>query len=161
VKYKFGDIAQFFFTLKLFWRVMKEFEVFEHTADVGIRAYGSDLNSAFANAAKGMFSIITDLEKVKPIGEYKVDVSAQDEEQLLVDWLSELLYIHSVSQKLFSKFQVNIQKEEGKWRIYASACGEDYQSENHPYHTEIKAVTHHILEIKKDDGYMVQVLFDI
>jgi SHS2 domain-containing protein len=140
---------------------MKEYEVFEHTADVGIRAYGEDLNSAFANAAKGMFSIITDLDKVEPIGELQVDVSAQDIEQLLVDWLSELLYIHSVSQKLFSKFQVNIQEEEGKWRICASAQGEDYQEEKHPYNTEIKAVTHHILKIEKDDGYMVQVLFDI
>jgi SHS2 domain-containing protein len=140
---------------------MKEFEVFEHTADVGLRAYGEDLSSAFANAAKGMFSIITDLDKVKPIGEYKVDVSAQDEEQLLVDWLSELLYIHTVSQKLFSKFQVNIQEEGGKWQISANVMGEDFQIEKHPYHTEIKAVTHHILEIKQDNGYVVQVLFDI
>ncbi len=140
---------------------MKEYETFEHTADVGIRAYGENLSSAFENAAKGMFSIITDLKKIKPIGEYKLEVSADDLEQLLVDWLSELLYIHTISQKLFSKFQADVKEEEGKWRIYASAQGEEFQKERHPYHTEIKAVTHHILEIKKDDGYMIQVLFDI
>ena len=140
---------------------MKNYEIFEHTADIGIRAYGKDLNEAFENAAMGMFDIITDLKKVKLVGEYKILLESLDVEQLLIDWLSELLYIHTVQQVMFSQFKVKIKESEEKWVLMGSASGENYDEKKHPYHTEIKAVTHHILEIKKDDGYKVQVLFDI
>ncbi len=140
---------------------MKNYEVFEHTADVGIRAYGKDLNEAFENAAMGMFSIITDVEKVKAVGGYKIAIEASDLEQMLVDWLSELLYIHTVKQVMFSTFSVKIEEGEGKWLLKGDASGENYDEKKHPYHTEIKAVTHHILEIKKNEGYRVSVLFDI
>ncbi|NIM59616.1 MAG: archease [Candidatus Aminicenantes bacterium] len=140
---------------------MKKFEVFEHTADVGIIAYGKGLNEAFENAAIGMFSIITDVEKVEGIGEYRIEIEASDMEQMLVDWLSELLYIHTVKQVMFSSFKVDIGGEEGKWQLKGHASGENYDEKKHPYHTEIKAVTHHILEIKKNEGYKIQVLFDI
>jgi SHS2 domain-containing protein len=140
---------------------MKKYEIFEHTADVGIRAFGKDLNEAFENAAVGMFSIITDVGKVEIIGEYRVVLEASDLEQLLVDWLSELLFIHSVKQVMFSNFRVEIEDLEGKWRLKGDASGENYDENKHHYHTEIKAVTHHILEIKKNDVYRVQVLLDI
>lgn len=140
---------------------MKKYEILEHTADVGIRAYGKDLNEAFENAAIGMFDLITDVEKVEPIGEYKVILEALDTEQLLVDWLSELLFIHTVKGIMLTKFGVRIEEEEGKWQLIGNASGELYDQKKHPYNTEIKAVTHHILEIKKSDGYTVQVLFDI
>jgi len=140
---------------------MKKFEVFEHTADVGIRAFGKDLNEAFENAAIGMFSILTDVEKVENIGEYRIIIEASDMEQMLVDWLSELLYIHTVKMVMFSRFEVDIKGEEGKWRLKGHASGENYDEKKHAYHTEIKAVTHHILEIKKNEGYKIQVLFDI
>ena len=140
---------------------MKKYEVFEHTADVGIRAYGKDLNEAFENAAMGMFSIITDVEKVKAVGGYKIVLEASDLEQMLVDWLSELLYIHTVKQVMFSTFSVKIEGGEGKWLLKGDASGENYDEKKHTYNTEVKAVTHHILDIKKNEGYMVQVLFDI
>jgi SHS2 domain-containing protein len=140
---------------------MNNFEVFEHTADVGIRAQGEDKNRAFEWAAAGMFSIITDLDKISQVGEYEVNCEAQDLEQLLVDWLSELLYILTVNQIMLSKFKVDIQGGEGKWSLRASAAGEEYDSEKHPYHTEIKAVTHHILKVEQDKLWNVQVLFDI
>lgn len=140
---------------------MKNYEIFEHTADVGIRAYGKDLNEAFESAAQGMFDIITDLKEVKVVGEYKIICESKDLEQLLVDWLSELLFIHTVQEVMLSSFKVNIKEKEGKWVLKASASGENYDEKRHPYHTEIKAVTHHILEIKKNDGYKVQILFDI
>ena len=140
---------------------MKKFEIFEHTADVGIRAYGKNLNEAFENAALGMFDVITDLRKVEAIGEYKIMVDAKDSEQLLVDWLSELLFIHTVKGIMFSKFKVEIMEQEDNWRLMGNASGENYKEGKHPYNTEIKAVTHHILEIKKNEVYEVQVLFDI
>ena len=45
----------------------KEFEIIEHTADVGIRAYGANMQEAFANAAKGLFSLIIELDDVEEV----------------------------------------------------------------------------------------------
>lgn len=140
---------------------MKKYEVFEHTADIGIKATGKDANEAFENAALGMFSIITDLNSVESIGEYKIKSQAQDLEQLLVNWLSELLYLQTVSLVMFSKFAVNIHKEGDKWLLEGNARGENYDQSRHPFHTEIKAVTHHILEVNLNEICTIQVLFDI
>jgi len=140
---------------------MEKYEVFEHTADIGIKAHGADLGEAFENAALGMFDIISDVDKILTIGEYDVTLSSKDVEQLLVDWLSELLYIHTVKHVIFSRFETFIRKEEGQWFLEAKAMGENYDPEKHPYHTEIKAVTHHMLEIMEDNGYKIRVLFDI
>ncbi|HVG36893.1 MAG TPA: archease, partial [Thermoplasmata archaeon] len=54
------------------------YEEIEHTADVGIRAYGATLNELFANAAEGMFSLVADLGAVKPVGEIEVRLAAED-----------------------------------------------------------------------------------
>ncbi len=140
---------------------MNHFEVFEHTADVGIRANGEDKNRAFEQAATGMFSIITDIDKTSHVGEFEICCEADDLEQLLVDWLTELLYINTAEQIILSKFQVDIQGKEGKWRLLASAYGEEYNPKRHPYHTEIKAVTHHLLKVEEKEQWNVQVLFDI
>ena len=140
---------------------MKKYEVLDHTADVGIRAHGTDLSEAFENAATGMFDIISDVDGIKAIGEYDICLSSTDIEQLFVDWLTELLFIHTVKQILFSRFEVNIKKEEGRWSVEAKVLGEKYDPKKHPYNTEIKAVTHHMLEIKEDNGFEIKVLFDI
>ena len=70
----------------------KEFEILDHTADVGIIAYGADLKQAFANAAKGLFSLITELGDVEEALHRDIELTAADEESLLVDWLNELVY---------------------------------------------------------------------
>src|SRR2546425_5877476 len=80
----------------------------DHTADVGIRAYGEGLDALFANAAAGMFSLITDLEAVKPVGEYALQVTAKDVKSLLFDYLSELLFLHETQKLLFSEFEAKV-----------------------------------------------------
>jgi SHS2 domain-containing protein len=70
----------------------KAFETFDHTADIGIRAFGSDLPEAFSNAAKAMFSLITDLRKVRSTHKIEIEIVVADRPSLLMDWLNELLY---------------------------------------------------------------------
>ena len=85
---------------------MKAYNLIDHTADVGLKAYGKSLSEAFQNAAKGMFDIITDKSEIENIGQYNIKLEADDLEQLLVDWLSELLYIHSTKNIVFGFFKV-------------------------------------------------------
>jgi len=135
------------------------FRIIEHTADVGIEAYGKTLEEAFENAAKGMFSLMIGGGKIESKVMREVEIPFDmDVEQLLVDWLSELLYIHDVEHLVFGEFDVEIGKEKLKGKAY----GEEYDIKKHGYGMEIKAVTYHMLEVKKDEkGYVVRCLFDI
>ena len=83
---------------------MKTYELIDHTADVGVKAYGKTISEAFENAAKGMFDIITDKSEIENIGQYNIELKAPDLEQLLVDFLSDLLFLNSAKNLVFSFF---------------------------------------------------------
>jgi SHS2 domain-containing protein len=138
---------------------MKKYELIEHTADVGVKAYGKTLSEAFENAAKAMFDIITDTSEVESTGQYNIELKASDLEQLLVDFLSELLYLHSANNLVFGFFKLDI--DENKKSLKGTFYGEKFNISKHKAGAEIKAVTYHMLEVKKTKPCSVQVLFDI
>ena len=135
---------------------MKRFEELDHTADVGIRAYGHTLDALFANAAAGMFSLITDLETVKPVGEYEVRAKAKDVKALLFDFLSELLFVHETQKLLFSEFDAKVRG----LAVDARVRGERIDRKRHPLHLNVKAVTYHAMIVDPAKG-VAQVILDI
>ncbi len=136
---------------------MKQYELIEHTADVCIKAYGKTVSETFENAAIGMFDIITDKSTIEPIGQYDIQLKAPDLEQLLVDWLSELLFLNGAKNLVFGTFDVIVEKN----HLSAQVLGEEFDSPKHKKGVEIKAVTYHMLEVRNKKPYYVQVLFDI
>jgi SHS2 domain-containing protein len=136
---------------------MKQYELVEHTADIGVKAYGKTVAEAFEHAAQGMFDIITDESTIESIGEYNILLEAPDLEQLLVDWLSKLLFLNDAEDLVFGKFVVTIIGN----HLSAKIFGEKYDTKKHRMGTEIKAVTYHMLQVHKKDPVFVQVLFDI
>ncbi len=136
----------------------KEFEILEHTADVGIIAYGSNTQEAFANAAKGMFSLITELEDIEETEHRDIELTSSDQESLLVEWLNELIYLFDVENIIFKRFDI---KQLGNTNLRARIYGEKVDSSRHELKTGIKAATYHMLMIDKSNGSRVQVLFDI
>lgn len=141
---------------------MSSFELFETTADVGVRGYGSTLEEAFVNAAKAMFSVMTDLLKVKPAEEVAVEVEAEDLEALLVAWLNELLAISSIRRMLFSDFKVAVERLNGLLKLRAAAYGERVDPSRHDLRTEVKAATYALVKVGRvDDKYVAQLLLDI
>ncbi len=135
-----------------------DFEILEHTADAGIIAYGSDLKQAFSNAASGLFSLIVDLDSVQDTTERQIEVRANDLEGLLVEWLNELIYIFDVENILFNRFEVvEIESD----RLTARAYGEKVDPIRHEVKLGVKAATYHMLRIEKNNGYKLQVIFDI
>ena len=141
----------------------KQYEYLEHTADIKFLAYGKTLEEVFENAALAMFNVMIDTGKVSGETAREVFLKSPDLESLLVDWLSELLYLFEVDEIVFRKFQVEeIREEEGEYSITARASGEKFYPESHPFETEIKAVTYNQLEIEKTaDGWKAQVVVDI
>jgi SHS2 domain-containing protein len=136
---------------------MRQYELIEHTADVGLKAYGKTIAEAFEHAAEGMFDIITDESTIDAIGQYDIQLEAPDLEQLLVDWLSKLLFLNDAQDLVFGKFQVKLTEN----RLSASVFGEKYDTKKHRMGVEIKAVTYHMLKVNEKNPIFVQVLFDI
>jgi SHS2 domain-containing protein len=138
---------------------MKKYELIDHTADIAIKAYGKNLSEAFENAAKAMFDIITDTSEIESIGQYDIELEAPDLEQLLVDWLSELLYLNTARNQVFGFFKVEL--DEKNIKLKAKVFGDKFDLSKHKIGAEIKAVTYHMLEVRNKRPYHVQVLFDI
>jgi SHS2 domain-containing protein len=134
------------------------FEVIDHTADVGIVAYGKDLKEAFANAAFGMFSLIANLEKVRGSISREIDVQSTDQEALLVDWLNELLYLFDVEHIIFKRFEITALSQK---KLKAKVYGEKIDTSRHQLKTAVKAATYHMLKIEKNKGVRVQFILDI
>ncbi len=136
----------------------KEFEILNHTADVAIIAYGADMEEAFANAAKAMFSLITELDDVEEVTHQDIELNAPDQESLLVAWLNELIYLFDVENMLFKRFDI---VQLSNTHLKARSYGHKVESSKHKIKTGVKAATYHMLKIDKGNGCKVQVLFDI
>ncbi|MBC8275068.1 MAG: archease [Chloroflexi bacterium] len=139
--------------------VDKSFEVVDHTADIGIVAYGADIKQVFANAALGLFNLMADLDDFEEGLQRELELSAEDVEVLLIEWLNELIYIFDVEHIIFKRFEI---EELTSTQVKARCFGEKIKPGQHKLKREIKAATYHMLRISKEDGsYKVQVIFDI
>jgi len=138
---------------------VKPFEVIDHTADIGIIAYGADIKQVFANAALGLFNLMADLDNPKEDIKREIELSAEDVEILLVEWLNELIYISDVEHIIFKRFEIN---ELSSTQLRATCFGEKIKPGQHRLKREIKAATYHMLRLNKENGgYKVQIIFDI
>ncbi|HDP70183.1 MAG TPA: archease [Actinobacteria bacterium] len=138
---------------------MKRFDILEHTADVGIVAYGKSLKEVFENTALGMFSLIVDPRTVRERVCYDVRVENEEKEDLLVEWLNELLYIFEVNKVVFKKLKALRLKDERF--LEAKACGERIDLRRHQFEIQIKGCTYHELRVEKDKTWRAQVIFDV
>ncbi len=135
------------------------YETFEHTADIGIRARAGDLSTLFAEAARGLFSVIVaNLDAVRPVEELSVAIEGDRYDDLLFDWLAELLYAFDTRRLLFAEFDVHVD-EHG---LRATARGEPIDRTRHQLDMEVKAITYHGLKVEPDgDGWLAEVIVDI
>lgn len=135
---------------------MPRFEIIEHTADVGVRAYGSTLEELFESAALGMMSIICDPGTVEQRERKEIGVEPGEPYEMLYSFLSEIIYLVDAHALLFSRFEVRMVGD----MVLAVAWGERIDPAKHGLRMEIKAVTFHMLKVEPEKG-MAEVLFDI
>lgn len=138
-----------------------EYEYIDHTADVGVKAYGSDLRQVFANAALGLVDFM--VETIDDPGRggktFEINLTAEDQEQLLVDWLNEVIFIMETESVVLNEFDVLVLEEK---TFKANVSGHTYNEKNHRYKTEVKSATYHMLEIgRENDKYFGKILLDI
>jgi len=136
---------------------MERFKLIEHTADVGLIAYGDTIAAAFANAAYGLFSIIAELDAVQETESRRVEISEEDWEGMLFEWLNYLIYLFDAKMLLFKRF--DIIELDGE-KLKAVCYGEKYDSSRHRLKTGVKSATYHMLTVDREKN-QVQVIFDI
>ena len=138
---------------------MKKYETFDHTADLGIRIFGRSYEEVMTNAAYALFDLLTDLDRVQEAFAYSICVEAADPGELLVCWLSELLFLFESQGTLFKRFQFSHLSQRS---LQAVAHGEIFTPSRHEFKTEIKAVTYHQAVVRENDGrWEGRVIFDI
>lgn len=135
------------------------FEEIDHTGDVGIIVRAPELKELFVRAARGMFSVLTDLDGVEARESRQIRLEADDREALMVAWLSELNFVHCTKYVLFSAFTIDHLDD---YLLEATVGGEPIDPERHTVYTEIKAVTYHQLELQEtEQGWVLQIIFDM
>ena len=137
----------------------RAFQILEHTADKGVAATGRSMAEAFENTAYGMFSLFVDPSRYQPTTHHEVSVSADDREQLLWTWLSELMYIFEVDRELALDFGISeISDMTLKADVAFRPIGKDIEWLG----SGVKAITFHHLEVEEIDGaWRTQVYVDV
>jgi SHS2 domain-containing protein len=139
---------------------VQPFRVLEHTADVGFEAQGRTRAEVFGNAGFALMSLIADPESVRPETEISMAAQARDAAGLLVNWLSEILYLQDTEGWLFHDFEVEAVTDTS---VRGVGRGERFNPERHRINLLVKAITYHqlILEKRADDHWRAQVYVDI
>lgn len=140
-----------------------KYEYLYHIADAKFKAYGSTLEEAFENAAIAMFNVMIDTSNIGASELRGIEVKSPDIKGLLVDWLSELLYLFEVDEVIFSEFNIiSIEKTADGFSLKGKASGEPIDLLRHNFDTQVKAVTFHDLQVESDKTgrFWVQVVVD-
>jgi SHS2 domain-containing protein len=135
------------------------YEFFEHTADIGVHVTGATLSELFVNAARAMYFALGELQKTEDQRQRTVALQAQSLEDLLHDWLAELLFEIEVSHVLFDELAAQVMPG----RLTATLRGGAIDFERSQTNEEIKAVTYHQLRVEQlpDRSWRATVIFDV
>ncbi len=137
-------------------------EFVDHTADLGIRAWGASLGIAFAEAARGLFEYMIDVTAAHPTGEAVFESEADSAERLLHRFLDELLFVHQRDLVVFCDFDVHVERAAADaWRLRAAVAGEAFDEARHGHVHEVKAVTFHGLRVDAGPPSEVFLLVDV
>ena len=135
------------------------YEIFEHTADIGLRVKGEDLISLFTNSGLALFEVSCRKQFVKDKTHTRIKVAlmALSLEELFVNWLNELLSLSSAKGLIFHDIKVTKLLYNN---LEAALTGNNIN--NYKVHTEIKAATYHNLNFKEVNGrWQVEVILDV
>ena len=133
--------------------------ILDHPADLGIEARGKTLAEAFEQAACGLVSVIVDPDSVRPLESRSVKIEAGDRQQLLVRWLTEVLYFYDGLKFVPRDFKIG---RISSHLLEAQVRGEPFDRRRHPIRLDVKAITYHQLEIRRrGSGRWLQVFLDI
>lgn len=145
------------------------FVYLDHVADIRFIAYGDTIENVFENAALAMLSVIADISTVQSQIEFGIEIEAADLENLMVDFLSELLFLFDAEETVLGKVKVkeigtrkNTETNSDYRFIKASVSGEPIGLAGQNFKTEVKAVTYNGIRVEQTaDGFEAEVVLDL
>lgn len=136
-----------------------DFELLEHTSDIGVLARGQSREEALISASKGLTSIIVDPAPFRPLDERYFRATGSDEAAQIVNWLNEILFFFDTEGMIFAEFTIDSWNER---EIVGHAHGERFDVERHEFRTAVKAATFHQFESRQtSDGWEIRVFVDV
>jgi len=139
--------------------IMNSYRLLEHTADMGIEAHGATVAELFRQMALGLRAVVTACTDIRPQVERLIEVTASDREELLVNWLGELVFLLEARQFLPASIEIEAIDEH---RLTARVRGEIFDPARHFLEREVKAVTYHQLRVEAgENGWSARVFVDI
>ncbi|MDD1687130.1 archease [Methanoregula sp.] len=133
------------------------FEELPHTADVKIRAHAPTLETLFSEALRALMQVMYGDDREGGILR-EVDIEAPDDEELLADFLSEILFISEVDGLVFAGADIRIHGT----TLHAVLDGELFDRVRHAGGSEVKGISYSGLSITRDtNGYMLDIIFDV
>lgn len=138
-----------------------DFEVIEHTADIGISVRASTREDLYTKASLALFALIAERKSNAPTPlraqEFSVTLSAANREELLVNWLNELLSLSAVKGVVFVSFAFDELTDTS-----LRAIGQAEDITHYRINTEVKAATYHELCVEQDhQQWKARVIFDV
>jgi SHS2 domain-containing protein len=151
---------------------MKKYEQIDISGDAGLRIWGRDFEELLLNAAEGMSELITDTSGIKETEKKKIVLSSDDLEDLLVQWLNELVFLFDTYGFIGTKFSINPEsklkpavlenEKPDAVELEANITGGIFDPGRNERRLLIKAATYHNLSVKKTGSYWeAVVIFDI
>jgi SHS2 domain-containing protein len=138
------------------------YRFFEHTADLGVEIEASSFEGLLIEGLRALTDSMTEVDEVRLGLEILVDLVARSQEDLLVDWLNEVVFLFDTQAVLLRQADLEVESRVDGWHLRGKARGEHYDSDRHKIKTLIKAVTYHQLEVRRSmGGWTARVVFDI
>ena len=135
---------------------------FDHTADVGLEVSAPSLQDIFSTAALALFDLLieTDAHREQPeFNERAIALQAADPPELLVRWLSELLYLHESANLVFRRLKVT---HLSHGQLIGVVIWESFDRAHHRVRREVKGVTYHQVCVEQEPaGWRARVIFDV
>jgi SHS2 domain-containing protein len=132
-------------------------------ADIAFEATGRDLPELFAAAGDATMNVMIDnLDAIEPRETRRIELSNDEIDMLLFDFLQELIYFKDAKRLLLRVREAQIDQKDARYFLKAKGAGEQLDHVRHQQRADVKAVTLHGFSVKKEgDGWKAKVLLDI
>ncbi|MCS7237433.1 MAG: archease [Thermoguttaceae bacterium] len=139
------------------------YEFFAHTADLGIRVVASGREELFAEAGRALMNaLVENVDAVQAVCQREINLSGDRLDDLLYDWLSELLYLFDTQRVVFCRFDVSLTGD-SMFHLKGKAWGEPLDRKRHVLHLEVKAITYHRLRVEPtaEGSWEAEIIADL
>jgi SHS2 domain-containing protein len=136
----------------------KNYRLTTRQSELAVKVVGNSQAELFANSAFALFDVMTDVEKIEIKEQLPLEVEGMDRDDLLVNWMRELLYLYQGSGYMLKEFRIQDVKDTV---VKAQVCGENIDPDRHEIRKEIGAVAYNQGRMQKTGNqWTAQLIFE-